>query len=657
MGVQGIQRDLSKNKKIRYLVTAVLICASATMLYTRFRDYTFNVTSSGKECSYTGQKNFAGEMHGSGTLTLSDGTTCSGEWKNGVLLSDGALTFPNGSRYEGEVDEKYLPKGSGTFYYKDEDKAPLSGENWTWIEGKTLDDDQHVINTQNKVFYTGMWLDNQYSGYGCRYTVNSEERIVTCYTGEFRKNYCYGEVTKSWLNYCEITLQYALDGEEDGNPDDTIYSTENVTFRYLNADCEPVTGSYQFVENEEITEGIFAGLGIIGSGTSINGELLAGSIYFYNGTDEAGNQEYSYYHGTFSGGNIVGKGKFEFVDGTSLYLDNVSWLNSQTRSNGVYTGMISNGKYVGFGIFKKDNGNTYCGEFSDGNFNGKGILTYAENDKSNRDKYEGSFVNSKREGKGTLTWNSGSVYNGSWSNDKRSEGKENHYNEDGTLCCIFDGQFKNGKYSDGTYKRYSDNGNLDYTYTGTYDENGKYSGEGTYCNYFDNGTLEYTYHGQFESNQRSGTGTLELSTGDTYSSESWKDGYIAEPGKAEVHKNADLYGGASHVDCRISLDGLDMIPWGTYTVGGGETVTVEAHSDSGIAFIGYFFSDPDNTTGTEYDDRVKDYDTALLEITLPDHPAGTELILYIEPVANNDTGDASLITKTGWLPIKLVYNH
>ena len=510
MGIHGTQSKKSKTKKIICLVTAVLICATAATLYTRLRDYTFPVMFNGEECSYTGQKNFAGKMHGDGTLTLADGLICHGEWKNGVLISEGTLTFPNGSQYEGEVDgTNYLPKGTGTFYYKDQNKAPLSGENWTWIEEKPLNDDQHSIGTERKVFYTGMWLDNQYSGYGCRYTVNSDEHIINRYTGEFRKNYCYGEVTDRWMDYCEITLQYDFDGEEDGNSDDTAFSDENATFHYLNANYEPVTGSYRFVEKAEFAEGTFAGLGIIRNAYIINNELLAGSIYFYNGTNEKGNPKYSRYHGTFSDGNIVGKGKFEFVDGTSVDLDNVAWLKSQTRSSGIYTGMISNGEYIGFGTLVKDSGATYRGEFREGNYNGKGTYTYAENDESQRAKYEGSFVNGEREGKGSLTWKDGAVYDGSYVSDKRSEGIQKGYHENGNLRYLYDGQYKDGEFSEGSYKRYYDNGNLDYRYTGTYDENGKYSGNDCkYESYYEDGTLYCTYTGQYKTGEFS-DGTYE----------------------------------------------------------------------------------------------------------------------------------------------------
>ena len=49
-----------------------------------------------------------------------------------------------------------------------------------------------------------------------------------------------------------------------------------------------------------------------------------------------------------------------------------------------------------FGSEKLKNG-TYVGEYKNGNFHGKGVLTF-----DNGEKYEGQFVEGKREGMGTV---------------------------------------------------------------------------------------------------------------------------------------------------------------------------------------------------------------------------------------------------------------
>lgn len=57
------------------------------------------------------------------------------------------------------------------------------------------------------------------------------------------------------------------------------------------------------------------------------------------------------------------------------------------------------------------NGDTYIGEFLQGQFHGKGMYTYA-----NGDKYEGEFVNGKFTGKGSFTCSNGKQFVGNLEN-------------------------------------------------------------------------------------------------------------------------------------------------------------------------------------------------------------------------------------------------
>ena len=68
----------------------------------------------------------------------------------------------------------------------------------------------------------------------------------------------------------------------------------------------------------------------------------------------------------------------------------------------------------------------------------------------------------------------------------------------------------------------------------------------------------------------------------------------------------------------------------------------------GIAFISYFFSTD------SFEDRPFVYSDKAI-ITVPTKAKGTQVDLYVEPVATNDDGSANTITKTGWQKYTLVY--
>lgn len=60
-----------------------------------------------------------GKMHGTGTLTQSNGYKYEGNWKNGKMHGTGILTYSNGNRYEGDF-YKNERHGEGTLYSKNE---------------------------------------------------------------------------------------------------------------------------------------------------------------------------------------------------------------------------------------------------------------------------------------------------------------------------------------------------------------------------------------------------------------------------------------------------------------------------------------------------------------------------------------------------------
>lgn len=384
------QRTVKKEELKQLLCTAAItliivlaVGAIGNYVYTRyFRQATFNVAVGELTYSYHGTYQTLDDgrwvMNGKGTLTLisddptvpTDGICCSGTWERGRLVSEATLAFPEGAgTYVGEVDERYIPTGEGTFYFSNEELEPLYSDNWIWLEGEALSDDEHTIDTINRVFYTGMCMDGvAKSGYGSTYSISNDGNFNQSFTGEYRDGKCVGVVVDVWQSFYKIIDRCNMDGVRD---------TENVEFRYLNTERKSVFGSYRYIDENDKVE-LFDGFGAVIAGAEIDGKLLSGCIDLKLPSDD-GKSENCRYYGTFSpDGKIVGDGIFRFRDGTELETKNASWISSQTRSNGVYTGMIVDDKYTGFGKFVFSDGDVYTGEYTNGERNGYGEYVSAD---------------------------------------------------------------------------------------------------------------------------------------------------------------------------------------------------------------------------------------------------------------------------------------
>lgn len=105
------------------------------------------------------------------------------------------------------------------------------------------------------------------------------------------------------------------------------------------------------------------------------------------------------------------------------------------------------------------------------------------------------------------------------------------------------------------------------------------------------------------------------------------------------------------VSMTVRMGTSTMVEGGTYSVKGGEKITVTASSAAGIAFIGYKFV----TNGVETD--IVDVYSNTLTITVPEKPSNADVReLRIDAVAKNDNGDPyNLTTKTGWIRYYLEY--
>lgn len=111
------------------------------------------------------------------------------------------------------------------------------------------------------------------------------------------------------------------------------------------------------------------------------------------------------------------------------------------------------------------------------------------------------------------------------------------------------------------------------------------------------------------------------------------------------------------VTVSVTLNGEPMEYAGEYSVSAGDVILVDAEPLEGseIAFISYFFANPETCEGLTQYDYVVPCDSA--EIIMPAYASGTKLILWVEPVDMLDDGQPSEITKTGWQGYYLVWEE
>ena len=87
-------------------------------------------------------------------------------------------------------------------------------------------------------------------------------------------------------------------------------------------------------------------------------------------------------------------------------------------------GCVSGDCQNGSGVYIKENGDRYEGEFVNGTLHGKGKVFWTDGN-----RYEGDFANGKLDGQGVYTWADGSWYAGSFKDDALY-GKGKIYSED-----------------------------------------------------------------------------------------------------------------------------------------------------------------------------------------------------------------------------------
>ncbi|WP_353409885.1 C13 family peptidase [Arenicella sp. 4NH20-0111] len=237
-----------------------------------------------------------------------------------IIVAPDAV-FPDGSRYEGELESGML-HGKGTLIYPN--KTHYTGD---FVEGQFHGTGELVYATGEK--YTGEYKHGQLNGFG--HFVDTKENS---YEGEFKQGVFNGHGTHSLKNGAVYTGQF----------DNGLYHGKG---RYSHDDY--------FYEGDFV-KGVFTGSG---SYKDYEGSTYSGQVkdWVAHGKGSKTNTEGTVVNGDFENGYASGDGKIDYKDGSQ------------------YEGSLSYDKPEGEGVMTYANGDVFKGEFSYGRRFGKGTLT------------------------------------------------------------------------------------------------------------------------------------------------------------------------------------------------------------------------------------------------------------------------------------------
>lgn len=305
--------------------------------------------------------------------------------------------------------------------------------------------------------YTGDFIANKMDGYGVMVTAKGKKTTGYWkqgkYLGEQPKDTDYGyhvknEVFQETGIYKHGKLcgngSISLEGTklsglfEEGKMKEGTIIIQSSGTQIAGKGAFDITASgtgglkYTFDEIAAVAFGYFANANLIGRGTMIRQK-----------TDKSVEERFD---GFFIDGIMVGKGEYVrkdiFKDGSTrekhyngYYFNNYNGEGTETSVSSDKDGISLVRSYV------------YEGEFKDGNFHGKGILTVGTLSNSLYVE-EGEFKDGYLHGEGTLTYPDGSKVVGSWIKGKLS-GMGTIIFSDGTS---FEGKFFNGSCVNGIVK-------------------------------------------------------------------------------------------------------------------------------------------------------------------------------------------------------------
>jgi hypothetical protein len=239
--------------------------------------------------SYTGEwKN--GMKHGGGIFTYPDGTRDAGRFykdrytgkclSGTCLKGKGVLTWADGSRYEGEVNEGMM-HGSGTLVWGDGRKYTGSFS-YGLRHGRGSMEELSPYGSTAK--YEGQWVNGLKHGKG---VLTDHEGT---YTGEFKNNFISGYGTKAYRDGSKYTGRWKKgkkhgEGEyisAEGRKDTGRFSQDMFQGRCVSGSCLNGTGKAVWSDGTEYTGGFKNGRRH-GQGTHKNADGSVKTGIFENG--------------------------------------------------------------------------------------------------------------------------------------------------------------------------------------------------------------------------------------------------------------------------------------------------------------------------------------------------------------------------------------
>ena len=289
-----------------------------------------------------------------------------GEWVDGLVEGQGALTFASGDTYVGGFKDG-LKNGQGT------------------------------LTSGNSTTYVGEFKDGKKNGQGTFTFLSS--LIGFQYVGEFQNDQRHGQGSLSSKSGGKYVGGWS-NGNRDGFGTNTFANGDKYIGGYNNGKFDG-QGTFTLVNGDKYI-GAFQNDKRNGQGalTYANGDKYIGAF-----KDDVLHGEGTY---TFaSGDKYVGKHQnSEFdVQGTLTLAD-----------GGTYVGEFRRREKNGKGVLTYANGDKYVGEFKDDVRHGEGTYTFA-----NGDKYVGGHQNGEFWGQGTLSSANGGTYVGEFLYGRKAE--------------------------------------------------------------------------------------------------------------------------------------------------------------------------------------------------------------------------------------------
>lgn len=433
----------------------------------------------------------------------------------GLVLAGAVIIIAGAAIYSNMTFTKTVSYAGNEVYTGQIKHKKKNGDGiYTWsngdvYEGSWLDDQmngQGVYTWKNgdSSEYDGSWSGGKKQGYGVLLLKNGDR-----YEGEWSDDERNGHGTYIW------STGETYEGEwKDGKMADGpgIFTW---------ADGTSLESEFSYLEEEDLSGFLYTGMY---AEDSVNG---FGTITFASLTD---GQLVS----MWKDGSPYGQGTFtwengEMLEGEWSYTEDMEYPTVAFLGDCTYDGMLCDGVISGLGILSDEKSeNQYVGTFRNGMQDGTGFLMFQSGS-----VYQGSWSEGQLSGTGTFYWDDTALgtLEGEWSYVENvsyvdSSGNiSGHYT--GLKCNdkrngygvytwtngnVYTGEWKDDK-REGTCRLVYAAGGV---YEGTYSQ-GQKDGHGTYT--WEDGGF---YDGEWKENKRSGKGTMAYANGNVYEGE-WSD--------------------------------------------------------------------------------------------------------------------------------------